>query len=310
MCPYHQWCYKLDGTLLGVPYRNGVHGHGGYPADFNLKEHGLGRLRVARCGGAIFASFSDAAPPFEDYLGPRIEPYFRRTFNGRALRVLGYNRQRVPGNWKLMQENIKDPYHPGLLHAFFVTFGLWRPDQKSRMVLDEHGRHACMISTRNRGGRNEEVTAGVSTFKEGLALADPRVIDVSIEDWWGEHTVVMSTIFPSVIIQQQINSLSTRQIIPAGPGAFDFVWTHFGFADDTPEMTTRRLRQANLFGPAGYVSLEDGEVIEYSQRAHSAYGHGEVLVELGGHGTQASEHMVTETLIRAMYAYYRRALTS
>ena len=39
---------------------------------------------------------------------------------------------------------------------------------------------------------------------------------------------------PSVIIQQQVNSLSTRQIIPQGPDAFDFVWTHFGFADDTP----------------------------------------------------------------------------
>ncbi len=31
-----------------------------------------------------------------------------------------------------MQENIKDPYHPGLLHTWFVTFGLWRADNKSR----------------------------------------------------------------------------------------------------------------------------------------------------------------------------------
>jgi phenylpropionate dioxygenase-like ring-hydroxylating dioxygenase large terminal subunit len=30
-----------------------------------------------------------------------------------------------------MQENIKDPYHPGLLHTWFVTFGLWRADNKS-----------------------------------------------------------------------------------------------------------------------------------------------------------------------------------
>jgi salicylate 5-hydroxylase large subunit len=51
--------------------------------------------------------------------------------------VLGYNRQRIPGNWKLMQENIKDPYHPGLLHTWFVTFGLWRADNKrSSLVMD------------------------------------------------------------------------------------------------------------------------------------------------------------------------------
>jgi salicylate 5-hydroxylase large subunit len=78
-------------------------------------------------------------------------------------------------------------------------------------------------------------------------------------------TVTMITLFPSLIIQQQVNSLSTRHIVPRGEGEFDFVWTHFGFADDTPEMTRRRLRQANLFGPAGFVSADDGEVIEFSQ---------------------------------------------
>jgi salicylate 5-hydroxylase large subunit len=308
VCPYHQWCYKLNGALIGVPYRSGVQGQGGYPAEFSLKDHGLGRLQVARYHGIVFASFNPDVESFEAYLGPVIEPYLRRTFHGAALRLLGYNRQRIRGNWKLMQENIKDPYHPGLLHAFFITFGLWRPDQKSRMVTDARGRHACMISARNLGGKNTEVTTGVTSFKDDLRLADPRIIDVVHEKWWGDHTVVMQTIFPSVIIQQQVNSLSTRQIIPAGPDAFDFVWTHFGYENDSEEMTARRLRQANLFGPAGYVSLEDGEVIEFSQQAHRAYSQGESLAELGGRGTEATEHMVTETLIRSMYRYYREVM--
>ena len=70
-----------------------------------------------------------------------------------------------------------------------------------------------------------------------------------------------------MILQQQVNSVSTRHIQPSGHGAFDFVWTHFGFEDDSEEMTQRRLRQANLFGPAGFVSADDGEVIEFSQQA-------------------------------------------
>jgi salicylate 5-hydroxylase large subunit len=308
VCPYHQWCYKLNGALIGVPYRAGIQGSGGYPADFVLKEHALGRLKVARYNGIVFATFDESTPPFPEYLGSAIEPYFRRTFHGRRLKLLGYNRQRILGNWKLMQENIKDPYHPGLLHAFFITFGLWRPDQRSRMVTDSCGRHACMISTRNDGGRNDEVTAGVTSFKEGMKLADARIIDVVNEDWWGEHTVVMQTIFPSVIIQQQINSLSTRQIIPRGPGQFDFVWTHFAYEDDSDEMIARRLRQANLFGPAGYVSLEDGEVIEFSQQSHEAYERAQSLAELGGRGTGPAEHMITETLIRSMYRYYLEAM--
>ena len=121
-------------------------------------------------------------------------------------------------------------------------------------------------------------------------------------------TVVMMTLFPSLIVQQQVNSLSTRHIQPAGPGAFDFVWTHFGFEDDTPEMTERRLRQANLFGPAGYVSADDGEVIEFVQDAFTANPQARTLSELDGTGVQPTPHMVTETLIRGMYAYWRTVM--
>jgi salicylate 5-hydroxylase large subunit len=309
VCPYHQWGYRLNGDLAGVPMRNGVGGNGGMPAEFKMEDHNLNRLKTHVHSGIIFASFDPQVEPFEQFLGANLLPYFNRTFDGRKLTLLGYSRQRIKGNWKLMQENIKDPYHPGLLHVFFVTFGLWRADQKSELRIDARGRHAQMISTRNAGGENKEVTAGVTSFKQTLKLEDPRLIDVAAEPWWGGPTAVMQTVFPSVIIQQQVNSLSTRQIIPRGPDAFDFVWTHFGFADDTPEMTERRLKQANLFGPAGLVSLDDGEVIEYCQSATTAYPQGECVVELGGIDEGASSpHMVTETLIRGMYRYYREVM--
>ena len=41
----------------------------------------------------------------------------------------------------------------------------------------------------------------------------------------------------------------------------------FGYADDTPEQTERRLLQSNLVGPAGFVSMEDGVVGSFIQRA-------------------------------------------
>jgi salicylate 5-hydroxylase large subunit len=156
------------------------------------------------------------------------------------------------------------------------------------------------------------VTQGVTSFKENMALHDDRLLDVVPEAWWqmGEitPTVVMMTLFPSLIIQQQVNSLSTRHIQPVSPGVFDFVWTHFGFEDDTPEMTRRRLRQANLFGPAGFVSADDGEVIEFVQQAFSANDQARTLSELDGVGVQATDHMVTETLIRGMYRYWREVM--
>jgi salicylate 5-hydroxylase large subunit len=307
VCPYHQWTYALDGKLLGVSFRNGVKGKGGMSEDFQLEDHGLNRLKVHVRNGVIFASFSDEVEPFEDYLGPDVLHYFDRVFDGRKLTVLGYSRQRIPGNWKLMMENIKDGYHPGLLHTWFVTFGLWRADQESRMVMDARRRHACMVSSRNQGGEGE-VTAGVASFRKNMQLNDPRLLDVVPEEWWSGPTVVMITLFPGVILQQQVNSLSTRQIIPRGPGAFDFIWTHFGFADDDAEMTERRLRQANLFGPAGFVSADDGEVIEFAQQGLSTDLWAETVSEMDGTGTEPTDHNVTECLIRGMYQYYREVM--
>ena len=118
----------------------------------------------------------------------------------------------------------------------------------------------------------------------------------------------MITVFPSVVLQQQVNSLTTRQIIPRGPGGFDFIWTHFGYADDTPEMTLLRTRQANLFGPSGYVSMDDGEVIEFSQQGFQHAPGEAAIVEMGGRDVGNTDHMVTETAIRGMYRYWRQVM--
>ncbi|WP_028603453.1 aromatic ring-hydroxylating dioxygenase subunit alpha [Ottowia thiooxydans] len=315
VCPYHQWSYTLKGDLQGVPFRRGVKQdgkvNGGMPADFKNVEHGLTKLKVATRGGVVFASFDHGVESLEDFLGPVILGYFDRLFNGRQLKILGYNRQRIPGNWKLMQENIKDPYHPGLLHTWFVTFGLWRADNKSELKMDAKHRHAAMISTRGSAGKATEGASQVtqvSSFKESMQLHDPRFLDIVPEPWWNGPTAVMTTLFPSVILQQQVNSVSTRHIQPDGHGSFDFVWTHFGFEDDTQEMTQRRLRQANLFGPAGFVSADDGEVIELSQMGFEQKPSHRTLVEMGGRAVEDTDHMVTETLIRGMYEYWREIM--
>ena len=311
VCPYHQWSYSLKGELQGVPFRRGVRQdgklNGGMPADFKTSEHGLTRLKVATRGGVVFASFDHDIESLEDFIGPAITGYFDRLFNGRKLKVLGYNRQRIPGNWKLMQENIKDPYHPGLLHTWFVTFGLWRADNPSELKMDARFRHAAMVSTRGQAGMADQVTQ-VSSFKQGMTLEDPRFLDIVPEPWWGGPTAVMLTLFPSVILQQQVNSVSTRHIQPSGTGSFDFVWTHFGFDDDDDAMQQRRLRQANLFGPAGFVSADDGEVIELSQQGFMQKPFHRTLVELGGREVGDTDHMVTETLIRGMYRYWRSVM--
>jgi salicylate 5-hydroxylase large subunit len=305
-CPYHQWTYDLEGKLFGVPFRRGLKGNGGMPADFRLDEHGLTQLAVTSRNGVVFASFAQPNETLEEYLGPTILGWFDRTFDGRQLRVLGYQRQRLPGNWKLYQENNKDPYHASLLHVFLVTFGLFRLDQKSATEMDETGRHAALINQRGEQ-KLTDATAQMRAFREDLRLTDARLID-PVREYPGEATVVIQTLWPNLVVQQQSNGLAMRQIVPLDAGSFDLVWTHFGYADDPPEMTERRLRQANLFGPAGYVSVDDGEAMLLSQAGLASAEDGECLVEMGGREIANAPHTVTETAIRGFYRHYRAVM--
>jgi salicylate 5-hydroxylase large subunit len=118
----------------------------------------------------------------------------------------------------------------------------------------------------------------------------------------------MQTLWPNIIIQQQSNTLAMRQLVPRGTEQFDLMWTFFGYADDSAEMTQRRLRQANLMGPAGLVSIDDGEVMEFSQQGVRQRPGDTGMLEMGGHGVGDEDHMVTEAAIRAFYQHYRRVM--
>jgi salicylate 5-hydroxylase large subunit len=306
VCPYHQWTYDLAGKLKAVPLRRGLRQQGGMPADFSLSDHGLQRLAVSERHGVVFASFASGVQPLADYLGKTMLGLFDRVFDGRALRVLGYMRQRIPSNWKLMFENIKDPYHASLLHVFLVTFGLFRADQPSAVEMDDTGRHAALISRRGEQ-KASDGTAEMKSFLADYKLNDPRLLDIARE-FPGEATVVMQTIWPNLIVQQQSNTLATRQLVTRGPDTFDLIWTFFGYATDDEEMTTRRLRQANLMGPAGLVSLDDSEMMALSQRGVAGHADGAAVLELGGDAVADAPHMITETAIRGFYQYYRQVM--
>ena len=105
--PYYQWTYKLNGDLAGLPFKDSVKDgdtvHGGMPGGFDVKDHGLTKLRVAVLHGLVFPTFSDDAPALDEYLGPSIMPWINRIFkaadgSARKLTLLGDNRQRIPGN--------------------------------------------------------------------------------------------------------------------------------------------------------------------------------------------------------------------
>jgi salicylate 5-hydroxylase large subunit len=306
VCPYHQWSYDATGSLRGVPFINGVKQLGGMPDDFDRTDYALPRLAIWTRNGVIFASFDHDMPTLAAYLGEVNTQYFDRVFDGRQLKLLGYSRQLIPGNWKLMFENIKDPYHASLLHVFLVTFGLFRADQKSQVRMDPDGRHALLISQRGEQ-KASDATRDISNLREDFVLQDRRLLD-PVKEFPDDATVVMQTIWPNLIVQQQSNTLALRQIQPRDPGSFELHWTFFGYADDDVAMTTRRLRQANLMSAAGLVSGDDSEVIKLNQDGVARHRDDAGVLLMGGRDTNDTQHMVTETALRAFYSHYRSVM--
>jgi salicylate 5-hydroxylase large subunit len=306
-CPYHLWTYQLDGKLIGVTLRKGIEGKGGYGPDFDPGEHNLRALRVGERNGVVFASFCDDVEPLDDYLTPMTIEYFDRTFDGRELQILGYHRQRIEGNWKLMVENIRDSYHAGLLHVFLVSFGLFRLDQPGKGYVDATGRHAVQAGERRTGELASDAMREVSTFRANLKLEGGEMLR-PVPEFPGRETVCIQPIWPNLIVQRQSNTVATRQIVTRGPEAFELHWTFFGYAGDDPEMTQRRLRQANLMGPSGYVSVDDTEVIELTQRGVAPYPRAEGFIELDGTGVESVDYTVTENTLRAFHKMYREVM--
>jgi anthranilate 1,2-dioxygenase large subunit/terephthalate 1,2-dioxygenase oxygenase component alpha subunit len=83
-------------------------------------------------------------------------------------------------------------------------------------------------------------------------------------------------------------------------------WTYLGYADDTPGQREARLKQSNLIGPAGFISMEDGAVGGFVQRG-IAGAHGlDAVIEMGGDAVASSEGRATEASVRGFWKAYRR----
>ncbi len=268
-CVYHAWRYDLEGNLDSVAFRRGIAGRGGMPASFQLEDHGLKKLRVDQFGDLVFGTLSPEAPPLGDYIGNLIGSRIHRVLHGKP-KVLGTTSQILHNNWKLYFENVRDTYHATLLHSFFTTFRISRLTSEGGVDIAENGAHHASY-TRNKvdrvgAGASDELYAGIPSLRENFRLADPGFLSMT-EEFGDDTTTQILSVFPNFVLQQIQNSIALRVVLPKGPDKTELQWIYLGFEEDDAEMTALRLAQANLVGPAGYVSMEDGAVGNFIQRA-------------------------------------------
>ena len=306
-CVYHNWVYDLKGNLTGVAFKRGVGGKGGLAADFDQKQHGLERLRLEAYRGLVFGSFSAATPPLRDYIGAELTANIDRVFI-KPLKVLGYHSQLLPNNWKLYAENNKDSYHASLLHVFHNTFGVVRPNMDGGVKISPSGWHHLSFTQRVSLGDDQVGREKVRSFKDEYRLEDATMMEHRLE--LGDLvTNAIETVFPTLVIQQILNALAVRQIVPRGVDRTELIWTVLGFTDDDAAMTELRLKVNNLVGPAGLVSMEDGVVGGWIQRAAKADGEEQTVMPMGGRDVQASQgSRVTEAAVRGFWKGWRECM--
>ncbi|QCP49063.1 aromatic ring-hydroxylating dioxygenase subunit alpha [Trinickia violacea] len=113
VCPYHQWTYDLDGSLLHASHMG---------KDFDPSCRSLIPVHTKVVGTHIFVCLADEPPAdiakLEEVMAPRFAPYeLQRTKIAYEFEVV------ENGNWKLVMENNRECYHcegthPELTNSF------------------------------------------------------------------------------------------------------------------------------------------------------------------------------------------------
>ena len=110
ICPYHQWVYDKDGTLLNARMM---------PDDFCKDEFNLRSVHLEVVEGLIFICFAEDAPDFsliKKSLAPYLSPY--QINDAKVAAIKNYT---LKANWKLVAENFRECYHCGGAHPEYCS---------------------------------------------------------------------------------------------------------------------------------------------------------------------------------------------
>ncbi len=113
VCPFHGWCYGLDGKNTFIPRAKAFAEHNRAPDDINLIP-----VRCEVWGGCAWINLDDNAPPLRACLEPAAT--ILDAWKVESLRTEWWYACRLPVNWKLAQEAFVEQYHVVETHPQLV----------------------------------------------------------------------------------------------------------------------------------------------------------------------------------------------
>jgi phenylpropionate dioxygenase-like ring-hydroxylating dioxygenase large terminal subunit len=137
-CPYHGWCYALDGTLRDIPDR---HEFEHLPARLQLSP-----VRAECWGGFVFVNMDPDAEALLDFLDPL--PALLAPYRLHEMRFRSYLTTILPANWKAAIDAFNEGYHVQGAHAQILP---WTDDTSiAYEQFRTHAHYGRLPSARRR----------------------------------------------------------------------------------------------------------------------------------------------------------------
>jgi nitrite reductase/ring-hydroxylating ferredoxin subunit len=158
-CPFHGWCYALDGRLTAVPDRHEFAG-----ATDGLR---LAPVRTGTWGGFVFVNMDAEAEPLLDFLDPL--PALLAPYHLHEMRFRSYLGTILPANWKAVVDAFNEAYHVQRAHAQILP---WTDDTSiAYEQFRTHAHYGRLPSARRRLEPSPRLGRSSEPVDEGAILA-------------------------------------------------------------------------------------------------------------------------------------------
>lgn len=279
-CGYHGWVYDDLGHLIDMPGRESMAPGCIENGSMHLREV----PRMAEYCGFVFISFDPEICGLEEYLAGACEVLELMSQHGEhGMEIVGGSHEYgIGANWKLLQENSADAYHTMTTHASYLDYVNARdgervpvdPKVAAGWARDLGNGHAVIESegampwgrpyARWVPGWGEEAKEEIDEIARGLIarLGEKRGRFIAKGD---RNTLI----FPNFVVNDTL-AITVRTFYPTRADYVEVTGWSLAPKGESPASRERRMRNfVEFFGPAGFATPDDVEMLELCQQGYA-----------------------------------------